>query len=106
MTRLAPSLVRERAVLAVYGGGWRLVRLLPERVAYAAFDLAADLAWWQRGAGVRRLEANLARVRPDLDLDGLRRLSRAGLRSYLRYWCDSFRLPDWDRDRVVSTVRE
>ena len=27
------------------------------------------------------------------------------MRSYLRYWCDVFRLPVWDRDRVVSTVR-
>ena len=27
------------------------------------------------------------------------------LRSYLRYWCEAFRLPDWSRDRVVGTVR-
>jgi KDO2-lipid IV(A) lauroyltransferase len=27
------------------------------------------------------------------------------MRSYLRYWCDTFRLPDWDRERVVATVR-
>ena len=24
------------------------------------------------------------------------------MRSYLRYWCDAFRLPDWDRERVVG----
>jgi len=101
----APSALRDRATLAVYGAGWRVVRLLPERAAYAVFALGADLAWQHRGAGVRRLEANLARVRPDLDPAALRRLSRAGMRSYLRYWCDSFRLPDWDEDRIVSTVR-
>ena len=28
------------------------------------------------------------------------------MRSYLRYWCDAFRLPDWDRDRVVSGVHD
>ena len=105
MTAPAPSAVRERAVLLIYGAGWRLVRLLPERAAYAAFDLGADLAWRLRGTGVRRLEANLARVRPELDEAALRALSRAGMRSYLRYWCDSFRLPDWDEHRIVSTVR-
>jgi lauroyl/myristoyl acyltransferase len=104
VSRPGPSL-RDRATLAVYGAGWRVVRLLPERVAYALFALGADLAWRRRGAGVRRLERNLARVRPDLDADGLRRLARAGMRSYLRYWCDSFRLPDWDETRIVSTVR-
>jgi phosphatidylinositol dimannoside acyltransferase len=105
VTPSAPSAVRERVALAAYTAGWRIVRLLPERLAYAGFDLGADLAWRLRGAGVRRLEANLARVRPDLDEPGLRSLSRAGLRSYLRYWCDSFRLPDWDEHRIVSTVR-
>ena len=32
-------------------------------------------------------------------------LTRDGLRTYLRYWCDAFRLPDWPADRVVSRVR-
>jgi lauroyl/myristoyl acyltransferase len=100
-----PSAVRERVALAAYSAGWRLVRFLPERVAYAGFDVGADLAWRLRRAGVRRLEGNLARVRPDLAESGLRALSRAGMRSYLRYWCDSFRLPDWDEHRIVSTVR-
>ncbi len=90
---------------ALYATGWRGVRLLPEPVAYRLFERVADLAWRRRGHGVRRLEANLARVRPDLDADGLRELSRAGMRSYLRYWCDSFRLPDWSHERITSTVR-
>lgn len=105
MTASAPSTVRDRITLLAYGGGWRLVRLLPERLAYLLFDVGADLAWRLRGTGVRRLEANLARVRPDLDEAELRTLSRRGMRSYLRYWCDSFRLPDWDEHRIVSTVR-
>ena len=95
----------ERLTLRVYRLGWAGVRRLPERPAYALFDLVADLAWRRRGAGVRRLEANLARVRPGLDDEALRALSRAGMRSYLRYWCDTFRLPDWDERRITSTVR-
>lgn len=95
----------ERAALALYGAGWTAVRRLPEPVAYRLFDLVADAAWARRGAGVRRLEANLRRARPGLGPRALRRLSRAGMRSYLRYWCDSFRLPDWDERRIVETVR-
>ncbi len=54
---------------------------------------------------MRRLEGNLARVRPDLDAARLRELSRAGMRSYLRYWCDSFRLPSWTPEQVRAAVR-
>lgn len=103
----SPVVVRASSVLTylVYSAGWRVVRLLPERAAYRLFELVADAAWRRQGRGVRRLERNLARVRPDLDAEGLRLLSRAGTRSYLRYWCDSFRLPDWSRERLLSSVR-
>jgi len=96
---------RERATLLAYRSGWRLVRLLPERAAYRVFDLIADVAWRRQGDGVRRLQRNLARARPDLDGAGLRRLARDGMRSYLRYWCDTFRLADWDAERIGATVR-
>jgi lauroyl/myristoyl acyltransferase len=94
-----------RASVLAHRGGWRVVRALPEPVAYALFDAIADLAWRRRGKGVRRLEANLARARPEVDADGLRALSRAGMRSYLRYWCDAFRLPSWSRERLLATCR-
>jgi KDO2-lipid IV(A) lauroyltransferase len=85
-----------------YLAGWRLVRLLPEQVAYGLFQLIADLAWLLHGKPVRRLEANLARAVPGADEARLRRLSRAGMRSYLRYWCDSFRLPSWSREQILA----
>lgn len=81
------------------------MRALPETPAYALFAAVADLAWWRRGAGVRRLEANLARVTGTPPGPALRALSRAGMRSYLRYWCDAFRLPGWSPERVVATCR-
>jgi phosphatidylinositol dimannoside acyltransferase len=92
-------------VTRAYFAGWRLVRLLPERAAYRLFDRLADRSWRGRGESVRRLERNLARVRPDATEAELRELSRAGLRSYLRYYCDAFRLPGWSRERLTSTVR-
>jgi KDO2-lipid IV(A) lauroyltransferase len=97
--------LRHRASVLAYLGGWRLVRVLPERPAYWLFEVLADLAWSLRGKGVRRLEANLRRVRPDADHAALRSLSREGMRSYLRYWCDAFRLPTWSPDRVAGTCR-
>lgn len=95
----------ERATLLAYRTGWRLVRLLPEAVAYRLFDVIADVAWWRQGHGVMQLQRNLARARPELDAGGLRHLSRDGMRSYLRYWCDTFRLADWDPDRITASVR-
>jgi len=97
--------VREALTYRMYSGAWAVVRRLPEPVAEGAFRLVADLAWRRRGPAVLRLERNLRRVCPDADEPALRRLSRDGMRSYLQYWCDAFRLPDWDRERVVSTVR-
>jgi lauroyl/myristoyl acyltransferase len=97
--------VRERLTYLLYTVAWGLVRRLPEPAAYRLFDVVADLVWRTRRGPVLRLEANLRRARPDASYDELRALSRAGLRSYLRYWCDAFRLPDWSRDRVVETVR-
>jgi KDO2-lipid IV(A) lauroyltransferase len=97
--------LRHRVSVLAYLGGWRVVRWLPERLAYAVFALAGDLIWALHGKGVRQLEANLARVRPNASDGELRRLSRDGMRSYLRYWCDTFRLPTWSQDRIVAGVR-
>lgn len=98
--------IRDRLVLLAYSAGWLIVRKLPERWAYALFRRLADRMWRQRGAGVRRLEVNLARVLgPTADQEQLRTTSRAALRSYMCYWCDAFRLPDWSPDKIVSRVR-
>lgn len=37
---------------------------------------------------------------PDASPERLKELSKAGMRSYLRYWMESFRLPSWSADRV------
>ncbi|MGW3571178.1 phosphatidylinositol mannoside acyltransferase [Streptomyces sp. NPDC000941] len=90
----------EKLTDALYGLGWGTVKKLPEPVAVALGKRIADLAWKRRGKGVLRLEANLARVVPDASPRRLAELSRAGMRSYLRYWMESFRLPAWSEQRV------
>lgn len=97
--------LRDGVVLLGYTGGWSAVRHLPERAAYAVFRRIADAAWRRRGPSVRRLEANLSHALGTTEEDALREASRAGMRSYLRYWCEAFRLPDWDRRRVVEHIR-
>ncbi|MEU8029977.1 phosphatidylinositol mannoside acyltransferase [Streptomyces sp. NPDC049099] len=92
----------ERLTDALYGAGWSTVKKLPEPAAVRLGRTIADLAWKQRGKGVQRLESNYARVLPDAGPERLRALSRAGMRSYLRYWMESFRLPAWSRERVKS----
>jgi len=94
--------MNEQATYLAYAGGWRAVRLMPERVAYATFDQIADLQWRTGRGSVRRLEANLSRVLGPVEPEELRELSRAGMRSYLRYWCDAFRLPGWDAARIST----
>ncbi|MFF8596144.1 phosphatidylinositol mannoside acyltransferase [Streptomyces sp. NPDC015220] len=91
---------QERLTDALYGLAWSTVRKLPEPAAVRLGRTIADLAWQRRGKGVRRLERNYARVVPDASPERLAELSRAGMRSYLRYWMESFRLPAWSPERV------
>ncbi|WP_406010037.1 phosphatidylinositol mannoside acyltransferase [Streptomyces sp. NBC_00637] len=91
---------QERLTDALYGLGWSTVKKLPEPVAVRLGRTVADLAWKRRGKGVLRLESNYARVVPDASPERLAELSRAGMRSYLRYWMESFRLPTWSAERV------
>nr|WP_206322837.1 phosphatidylinositol mannoside acyltransferase [Streptomyces sp. HNM0575] len=89
---------------SLYGLGWAGVRRLPEPVAAALGRSIADTVWRQRGKGVRQLEANLARVVPAASSERLRQLSQAGMRSYLRYWMESFRLPAWRERHIRDNV--
>ncbi|MFZ3556180.1 phosphatidylinositol mannoside acyltransferase [Streptomyces sp. BH055] len=91
---------QERITDALYGLGWATVKKLPEPVARRLGRTIADAAWKKRGKGVLRLEANLARVVPDATPQRLRQLSKKGMRSYLRYWMESFRLPAWSKERI------
>jgi phosphatidylinositol dimannoside acyltransferase len=84
--------------------GWRAVRALPERAAYGLFDRVADVAHRRNGKGVRRLRANYARARPELSPAELDDLVHAGMRSYMRYYCEAFRLPSLSRSDIERAV--
>jgi len=94
----------EDLTAVAYFAGWRVVRWLPEKCAYRLFEFVADRTSAKNGKSFQRLESNLKRVVPKLSDKELRNLAQVGMRSYLRYWCDTFRSPDWDTKRIQSTV--
>lgn len=96
--------LRDRLTDGLYGLGWGAVKTLPEPVAQALFRTLADQVWKRRGKSVLRLESNLARVVPDADAARLAELSKAGMRSYMRYWMESFRLPTWTPERIRAST--
>ena len=83
---------------------WRLIGVLPERSAYGLANKIADYLYKKNGKGVKRLRSNYARVEPLISDEDLDQLTKAGMRSYLRYWIDTFRLNKWSKERIVSTA--
>lgn len=88
-----------------YLAAWRLVRWLPEKQAYRLFYLGGRLLVKRKGKSIERLRSNLARVKPDYSPSEIDKLLSEAMDSYLRYWCDTFRFPDWSNARVMNTVR-
>ncbi|HET7735078.1 MAG TPA: phosphatidylinositol mannoside acyltransferase [Nocardioidaceae bacterium] len=95
-------MIRDSLVAAGFMGAWRAVRLLPEDASHAVFRRVADRIHRKGGKGVRQLRENLAVAAPDADLDAL---THEAVRSYLRYWCEAFRLPSWPIDDLVARTR-
>ncbi|CAB4576065.1 unannotated protein [freshwater metagenome] len=83
---------------------WRLIGILPERLAYGLANKIADYLYKKNGKGVKRLRSNYARVEKFMSESDLDQLTKAGMRSYLRYWIDTFRLNKWSKERIVSTT--
>jgi lauroyl/myristoyl acyltransferase len=84
---------------------WRLAARMPEDVVRAVMLVAADLSWVLRRPAVRRLEDNLRRAVPGADARALRRLSREGMRTYLRYFGEVFTLGRLTPEQVGARVR-
>ncbi len=84
---------------------WRLAQRAPIGLVRFACAAAALVAWVARVGGVRQLEANLRRVRPELDARGIRRLSRAGMASYLRYYAEIFEVHRLGAEQLQARVR-
>jgi KDO2-lipid IV(A) lauroyltransferase len=91
-------------VATAYFAGWKLVRTLPEKIAYSLFDQLGVITLRRNGARIQRLRGNLQRVCPDKDPAAMDQLMQSAVSSYMRYWCDTFRSPDWSKERISSTT--
>ncbi len=88
----------------LYLFGWKLVAALPEVITYRLANKVSDLIYARDGKGVSQLRSNYRRVKPELSDTELAKLSKEGMRSYLRYWFDTFRLSKWSKTRVIETT--
>ena len=88
----------------IYFAGWRVVRWMPESSAYRLAFWVADFLVKRNGKSVQRLRSNLSRTQPGITALDLDLLVIEAMRSYMRYWCDTFRLPDWSKKRILDTV--
>lgn len=80
------------------------MRWLPEKTAYSLAYAVADFLTRRRGKSVLRLRSNLQRTQPEITALDLDLLTVNAMRSYMRYWCDTFRFPDWSQQRISETV--
>lgn len=83
--------------------GWRIVRFLPEKICYKLFFAIGDYVYKKNGRSIQRLRKNMERV-SNLKGTDLEELTKSAMRSYMRYWCDTFRMPDWSASKIDSNV--
>jgi KDO2-lipid IV(A) lauroyltransferase len=80
-----------------------VVKSVPGPVSERWFRAAADTAAVRNGAGAQQLRRNLRRVvGPDVSELQMDKLVGDALRSYSRYWLETFRLPKMDTLAVAS----
>jgi len=94
----------EKVSAKAYFIAWAIVRWLPERFAYSFFYFGARILARRKPKSVRRLGSNLAMVVGFKTESEMNILLLKALNSYMRYWCDTFRFPDWSKERIRKTV--
>jgi len=98
-------MIKDWLTYFLYSTLWRFVRTLPEKSAYSLFNSLAKFSYKRNGKRVQRLRRNYSQVRPDASNSELEELVKLGLQSGMRYWCDTFRISDWDKDKILKGVR-
>ena len=88
-----------------YQTGWVVIKRLPKTISRKLFQKIADVSYEKDIKGVQQLRANLSFM-TDLKSDSieLEQLVKDGMRSYLRYWEDAFRLPTWNKNNLNNYV--
>jgi KDO2-lipid IV(A) lauroyltransferase len=88
----------------LYLFAWKVIGTLPEKSAYQLSKVISDRIYSKNGKGTKRLRSNYRRVMPNISERQLEELTKDGMRSYLRYWFDTFRLNKWSKSRIIETT--
>jgi KDO2-lipid IV(A) lauroyltransferase len=88
----------------LYLFAWKVIGVLPEKSAYKLANVISDRVYSKNSKGVKRLRSNYRRVMPNISERQLDELTKDGMRSYLRYWFDTFRLNKWSKSRIIETT--
>ena len=88
----------------LYLFAWKVIGVLPEKWAYKLANFVSDQIFKKNGKGIKRLRSNYKRVMPNISEHELAKLTKDGMRSYLRYWFDTFRLNKWNKSRIIETT--
>ena len=95
--------VRSRVTDLGYAAGWGAVKAVPHGLAERGFRAVADAATVRNGRGTQQLRKNLRRVvGPAVSELRMDALVGDALRSYSRYWLETFRLPRMDLREVAE----
>jgi len=84
--------------------GWRVLRFIPSSMAYGLGRISARYAYKKNGKGISRLRSNMSKLTGITEEKELDELTLKAVYSYTRYWIDSFLLPDWSVDEIISRV--
>ncbi len=93
----------DRLVALGYRAAWSGAGVLPDGLAHRIADAVAGRAMARRGPAVVQYARNLRRVLGDAADPALLSATTAeGLRSYARFWLETFQLPSMDREEVST----
>jgi len=95
--------IAERVADAGYAAGWAALRYTPDRVARGLFDQIGGFTG-RRNGGPEQLRRNLARVLGTTPQEVPDELLVESMTSYMRYWCEAFRLPSMDPVSTAETM--
>ncbi len=97
--------IRDRLVDLGYWLGWNTLWTLPSKFTRFLFDLIAKVSWKRHGRGIKQLELNLGRVLGvSPESEQIRILSLRVMRSYMRYYWETFQLSRLTKQEVVQGV--
>jgi KDO2-lipid IV(A) lauroyltransferase len=77
--------MKESLVGWAYIFAWKILRTLPESVAYSLFDRGARFLVKRNPKSVARLRSNLVRVKPEATESEMQQLLADAMSSYMRY---------------------